>query len=133
MDPSTSHSTTFSDLQKGNKEHLKLFQHDKAFKTTQTLLLLPSEICRKMKVVKAVAIVLGFMYRNPALFANAAGSMIQEEVQVPSVSIELRQTSKIILHIFYIVSYIWFNCSFLSGRIRHSKLGYNECKGNGKT
>ena len=43
----------------------------------------------------------GFMFRNSALFANAAG-MIQEEVQqVASVSIELRQTSK--FHSTYIV------------------------------
>jgi len=54
-----------------------------------------------MKLVKVGAIVLGFMYQDPAFFANAAEDMIhQEEVQVTSVSIEWRHTSRI--HIFYI-------------------------------
>jgi len=62
-----------------------------------------------MKLVKACAIMLGFMSSNPATFlANAADdTMIQQgerEVQVTaSVSIESRQTSLIhVCHIFYI-------------------------------
>jgi len=60
-----------------------------------------------MKLVKACAIMLGFMSSNPATFLANAADMIQQgerEVQATaSVSIESRQTSLIhVCHIFYI-------------------------------
>jgi len=58
-----------------------------------------------MMYMKVGAIVLCLtMYQDPAFFANAAGTINQEEVQVTSVSIEWRQTIRIhINHIFYIL------------------------------
>jgi len=47
--------------------------------------------------MKVGAIVLCYvtMYQDPAFFANAAGTIHQEEVQVTIVSIEWRQTMRI--------------------------------------